>query len=378
MAVKEENASLETAPVDIEGGAKVPGPAQPVTPTPDFTVTEPPDDRSQVKTKRRQPWILWVMLGLLALALIAASSAYSGYRSAVRARTSFEATQIAGEAGNQFNLALTNITEGNYELAQQRLEYVIRLDPGFPGAKEKLAEVLLELRTTATPTTAPTSTLTPTPDLRGRDELYAQTLNYLASSDWTAAIDTALLLRKQYPDFKAVEIDGVLYIALRNRGVDKIALLADLEGGTYDLTLAGRFGPLDVEASNWRDWAELYIRGASFWDVDWAQAVYYFSQLALVAPNLRDGSGWTSTDRYIIALIKYGDWLVLQEEWCLAEEQYRLAYEYGRNPELEPTAVYAYEQCGGGEPDESPGETPTPGGLPVTIPSETPQPTPYP
>ena len=102
----------------------------------------------------------------------------------------------------------------------------------------------------------------------------------LIGRDWTGAIDTLLLLRKNYPDYMAVKVDDMLFVALRNRGIDKIAQLHDLEGGNYDLTLAERFGPLDAEARNWRDWAELYIRGASFWDVDWAQSVYYFSQLA--------------------------------------------------------------------------------------------------
>ena len=104
----------------------------------------------------------------------------------------------------------------------------------------------------------------------------------------------------------------MLFVALRNRGIDKIAQLHDLEGGNYDLTLAERFGPLDSEARNWRDWADLYIRGASFWDVDWGQAIYYFSQLASAAPNLSDLSGWTASSRYMDALLGYGDWFACQ------------------------------------------------------------------
>jgi hypothetical protein len=121
--------------------------------------------------------------------------------------------------------------------------------------------------------------------------------------------------RKRYPDYND-KSRRMLYVALRNRGVDKIALEADLEGGMYDLTLAEKFGPLDAEATNWRSWAELYRLGAGFWDIDWGQAVNYFSQLASAAPNLMDGSGLTARDRYREALLSYGDWLVQKGEWC--------------------------------------------------------------
>jgi len=54
-------------------------------------------------------------------------------------------------------------------------------------------------------------------------------------------------------------------------------------------------------------WARYYILGASFWELDWAQAVNYFSQVADAAPNLRDASNVTASQRYYQALLKYGD-----------------------------------------------------------------------
>lgn len=327
-------------------------------------------------TQRRGKWWLWALLGILLLALIGAGSAFAGYRSAIDERTAYGATQVAGEVSAQYDLALADIEAGNYELARQRLEYVIRLDPSYPGAADALASVLLEQRTTATPTLAPTPTVSPTPDLRGRDELYSQAQSFLAGADWSSAIDTLLTLRKQYPEFQAVQVDGMLYVALRNRGVSKIAS-SDLEGGTYDLTLAERFGPLDAEARNWSDWAEMYIRGASFWGIDWAQAVASFAELSATVPNLADASGWTATNRYLDALLGYGDWLAARGEWCLAAEQYATYLSLMANPAVEPTAVYADEQCSGGDgggeqPEGGPGTTPAPPGQP---PTPTPEPT---
>lgn len=333
----------------------------------------PQEPAAPRKGSRR--WILLTFLGVLLLALIAAGSTYAGYNSAIDQRTRYQSTLVAGEAANQYVLAQQDIALSNFDRARQRLEYIIQIDPNYPGVSEQLAFVLTQQRITATPTLAPTPTLTPTPDFRTRDELYAQVQNLLIGREWTTAIDTLLLLRKNYPDFMTVNVDGMLFVALRNRGIDKIAQLHDLEGGNYDLTLAERFGPLDSEARNWRSWAELYIRGASFWGVDWGQSVFYFSQLASAAPNLSDLSGWTASNRYLDALLGYGNWYAGRGEWCLAQEQFDTYMSLLASPQVEPTAVYAADQCsqGAGAP-ETPGEevTPTPGEI---IPTEAPPPT---
>ena len=327
---------------------------------------------SEPSGKRRSlRWLLYVVLGLLLLISIAVVSGYGGYQSAIDLRLGYKETQVSEETQRQFDLGMLDLQAGRLDLARQRFEYIIQLNPNFPGITEVLAEVLLEINTTATPTIAPTPTLSPTPDLRSQEELYLQAREHMAGADWTAAIDTLLTLRKRFPEYMTVEVDGLLYIALRNRGVQKISLQADLEGGTYDLTLAEGFGPLDVEARNWRDWAVLYTRGASFWDVDWQQAVYYFSQLAQIAPNLMDASRLTSFERYTLALIGYGDWLARQELWCDAQEQYQISLNLRGSQEVEPTASYVAEKCANPQPSGGSGSsevtltptlTATPGG----------------
>ncbi len=337
----------------------------------------PPDipDEPEKAPRGRRRWILWAILGVLLLALIAGGSVYAGYNSAIDQRTHYQSTLVANEATNQYVLAQQDIAAGNFDRARQRLEYIIKLDPNYPNVSDQLAYVLTQQRITATPTMVPTPTLTPTPDYRGRDELFAQAQSLLIGRDWTGTIETLLLLRKNYADFSAVQVDDMLFVALRNRGIDKIAQLYDLEGGNYDLTLAERFGPLDAEARNWRDWAELYIRGASYWGVDWAQSVSYFSQLAAAAPNLSDISGWTASNRYLDALLGYGDWLAARSQWCDAQAQYDTYMTLIASSLVEPTAVYAADQCAQGvSATATPGgeTTPTPGQV---IPIETPVPT---
>ncbi len=307
----------------------------------------PPDipDLPAKSPKGRRMWIVWAFVAVLILALIAGGSGFAGYNSAIDQRTHYQSTQVADEATNQYTQALQDIALGNYDRARQRLEYLIQIDPNFPDASNQLTFVLTQQRITATPTLVPSPTLTPTPDYRGRDDLFAQAQNQLNGRDWTGTIDTLLLLRKNFPDYLPVKVDDMLYVALRNRGIDKIAQLHDLEGGNYDLTLAERFGPLDTEAGNWRDWADLYIRGASFWDVDWAQVVYYFSQLASAAPNLSDLSGWTASNRYMDALLGYGDWFASHDQWCDAQAQYDTYMTLLASSQVEPTAVYAADKC---------------------------------
>ncbi|HEX6303805.1 MAG TPA: hypothetical protein VFZ76_06425, partial [Anaerolineales bacterium] len=136
-----------------------------------------------------------------------------------------------------------------------------------------------------------------------------------------------------------------------------------------------RFGPLDIEAKNYRDWADLYAKGVSFWELDWSQAVFYFGQLIVPAPNLRDSAGMTATERYRQALIRYGDQLAEANEFCLAQEQYEAAFNVASDPQVEPTASWVTRKCeneqedaeGGDEGEQEPTQppvetTPTPGG----------------
>ena len=317
----------------------------------------PSDEDKEITTtstqKRKRPtWPLWTFLGILGLVAVAAISAFSGYRSGINLRTDAKETQVASEIQQQFDLAQQDIANKQYDRARQRLQYVIQLDPQFPGAAEKLSDVLLELNTTATPTAAPTPTLTPTPDTRGVDELFSQAQSSLANSDWSTTIDTLLTLRKNDPNYQTVAVDDMLFLALRNRGADKILKEADLEGGIYDLSLAERFGPLDTEAESYLTWARIYILGASFWQIDWKQAVYYFEQVAPQLPNLRDGSGMTATERYRKALIGYGDSL-LQDDPCAAVDQYQQALSLGSDPDAEDGLNKAEKECSGNSDKKS-------------------------
>ena len=345
----------------------------------------PPPGEADLGTPRRSNLWRWLIpLSVLALLGIGAISAYGGYVSGIDQRTSSESTQVAMKVFEQFELGMQDFEARRFDLARQRFEYVIQLEPDYPGVTDMLAQVLLEINTTATPTPVPTPTLTPTPDVRNAEELFSQAQVSLADGQWNQAIEALLKLRKDETGYQPVKVDSMLFVALRNRGVDRILKEGDLEGGTYDLALAERFGPLDVEANNFRLWADLYVTGASFWGLDWAQAAYYFGQIVQFAPSLRDNTNLTAGERFRMATLKYGDQLAADGQWCEAYEQYNLAFSYGADPSVEPTATWVGNKCEGGDEDEGDGDgeeptpevTESPGPTEPPPPQETPTPEP--
>ena len=129
------------------------------------------------------------------------------------------------------------------------------------------------------------------------------------------------------------------------QGIEKIFRQGDLEGGIYDLALAERFSPLDIEAQSAREWARIYLLGSSFWEVYPEKAVYFFSQVASALPSLRDASGWTAIERLRASLIHWGDQLMGQEEWCVAQNKYEQASQIRYDAQLQTQLEVAFQKC---------------------------------
>jgi tetratricopeptide (TPR) repeat protein len=305
--------------------------------------SEPVQDGVKVLKARHWPWILF---GILIVLVGTAFGAWLGYQSGIQMRLTRHTNEVAIAATTQFQLGLADQAAGRYEMARKRFEYVIQLDPNFPGVSQKLAEVMLASAIANAPTEVPSPTpvITPTPDNRGVEDLIKQAQDDLRKKDWTTVINTLDVLRKTDITYRAVDADGMYYLALRFRGVDKILKEGNLEGGLYDLALAERFGPLDGDADGFRTWARLYLAGASFWGVDWPKVIDYFSQIILALPNLRDGT-MTAIERYHVALTKYGDQLALKEQFCDAQKLYEEAKTIGSSPAIEATLTYLKNQC---------------------------------
>jgi tetratricopeptide (TPR) repeat protein len=301
---------------------------------------------------------LWGLLAAVLLTIAAVIGAWVGYEDGVQ--SGFELATLAApdQVREQYQLAIQDYEYGRYDLARQRFVYVLTQAPGeYPEAAGYIEglEAALETTATFTPTVVtPTLTLTPTPDTRQEEAIFASAKSLIAAGDWTAAIETLIALRNKNLTYRVYEVDDMLYAALRNRGEDKILRQGDLEGGIYDLSLAEKFGPLDYQAVVYRDWARLYLTALGFWEAYPAQAVYYFGQIAAAAPGLQDSVGWTAGWRYRMSLIHYGDQLASEGKWCEAEAQYQASMDLRQQDGLRPTLMYASNRCATPTPDFSP------------------------
>ncbi len=311
-----------------------------------------------------------VLVGIFAVLLLGALGGVLGYNAGLQSRIQQQSSQVAAAAATQFQLGLDDMVNGRYVMARGRFEYVISLDPGFPGVKEKLTEVMIALIPTTIPTATltPTPIFTPTPDTRGEQEMFKNIKQSLADKKWDEAIVSIEALRTKNLSYETIAVDGFYYIALRNRGVDKILRLGDLEGGMYDLALTARFGPLDRDAESYQVWARYYVTGASFWEVDWEKSAYYFGLVAPYLPNLRDSSNIFAIDRYRQAATKYAEKLLNDGEACKANELLaNILKNNFKNATTEPLATKAYGEC------HPPTETPKPQ-PPTATPTITPTP----
>jgi tetratricopeptide (TPR) repeat protein len=225
---------------------------------------------------------------------------------------------------------------GQYEIARQHFEYILKIDPQNSAAADQLTQVILKMnQANLAPTERPTATLTPTLDTRDQEELFALAQAFRDQRNWDALLDTLDILRIHSPEYKAVEVDGLYYIAYRNRGMQRIQFEGNLEGGIFDLNRAELFGFLDVDAANYRNWASKYITGVSFWQVDWEQVVNYFGPLAISAPFLSDSSQFTAQDRLATAQVEVNLQVLAearakysQKRWCEAYDLYSEATQY--------------------------------------------------
>jgi len=310
--------------------------------------------------KPKRNWMSLLMAIVLfagGLMILAAVSGWLGYQSGQQQRYAQVTVTVDAYLASQLAQAIEDVTNENYVLAQDRLEYILSVKPNYQPAMDLLVDIGVILNVTATPSPVPaTSTPTPTKDSRPAKEMFNSALALASLEEWDAALDTLANLRQSNPGYKIVEVDGLIYLCLRNRGIYKI-LNQDLEGGIYDFLLAEQFGPLDGETENYRNWARLYLLGNAFWGAYPEQAAYYYGQLVSAAPSITDASGVSAFYRYWASLLQIAENLAKEEKWCEASESMVHVLGTWDQAYVYPTATWVYQKCLLGTPSVTP--TPT-------------------
>jgi len=317
----------------------------------------------------------WIALGILGMLVIAFAGAAIGYSSAIKVRQTEETNQRLIVATTQFELSLQNIKDGNLDLAKRRLEYVIQVSPNYPGAADKLAEVLVDQAQANQGSNNSAASSLPvvvaTKDTRGSAAIFAQAQQQLAAQDWQNLYISVSSLRDLDPTYEAIKVDGMYYLALRNVAIKNIQA-GNLEIGIYQLSVAEQIGPIDggtdpsvVSADAYRQWARMYVNAGSYWGVagDWSKVVAGFSELYAIVPNLIDFNGITVKERYAQSLEGYGDDLQSIYDWCNAVTQYETSQSIMNIQTVSDKLPQARANCA--NPPPTPTPTPNPAWTPT-------------
>jgi len=265
--------------------------------------------------------------------------AYSGYRVGTSQNRIVAATTMASEVALQYDLARKNIDMGHYKLAIERLEFVMNTAPDYPGVTDLLDQTRGKVDPTAVPIIESTKVV-----IAGRDQITsAERLRIIrmsyANQEWQNVITNIDLLKASSIDYSHVEVDGMLFVALRNRGIQRIEI-GDLELGLADLEHAEHITQLDQVANQRRRWGSLYQSASIFWNINWQIVIDNLYILYQIAPNFRDTSSKLFTARAL-----YGETLLKEEDYCLAEEQFAFALDMKSEESLEMKWMESAANC---------------------------------
>jgi tetratricopeptide (TPR) repeat protein len=327
------------------------------------TLTMPANLAKPKKNKKGGCLFTTLLLTFGAMVLVLAVlgiAGYLGYSAGEADHQKRMATALYSELQNQYDLAVQDITANRVQLAEKRLLYIQGVDANYPG----LAQLLAQTVPTAefTPTPSPTPMPTPTPLAEGvtAEELFAQLQQSAEQANWDNVLELAGVLRLSHPDFSPEQVDGIVFRALRNRGVARIEA-GQLEVGILDLKNAERLAPLDIDAVQRYNWARMYLFGRDFENFNWPLSIENYSTLYLVAPNFLDVA-----ERLWQAYAKFGAALAGGGDVCGASTQYANALAIRSDVELESKRLEMENQCLLG--------TPTPEGALPSAEGNTPDP----
>jgi len=280
------------------------------------------------------------LFAILGIVLSISGMAYGGYRAGVQQRTVVVATAVADEIQLQYSLAVQDIEIGQLGVAVQRLEYIIQMDPEFPGAARMLAKARESANGVSLRAPQPTDVTLPVEERLSADELFNLLTEAYHQGDWSEAVLRADVLKATDAEYRSTSVDSMLFVSLSKRGIERIDA-GVLELGLTDLEHAEQIIDLDDVALQRRRWASLYLAGKTFWELNWKLAIDNFSTLNQIAPNFLDTRSLLRN-----GYVAYGEVLLQAQDACLSEEQFAAAVELEADAQTEQQLADAKEACG--------------------------------
>ena len=275
----------------------------------------------------------------MAIVASIAIMAYGGYRAGAKQRAAVVATEVANEVQMQYSLALQDMEIGQSGVALQRLEYILKVNPDYPDAVDLLAKAREDASGLALRSVQPTEVLQLDQNRLSAEDRFRLLVLAYDSRDWSETVQRASDLNVNNVDHRSETVNGMLFVSLRNRGIERIDS-GLLELGIADLEQAEQIMSLDNVALQRRRWASLYLAGMAFWDLNWQLVIENFSVLNEIAPNFQNARRLLR-DAYIF----YGNELVQSQESCLAKEQFVAALEIAVDSKIEDQLSAAEKKC---------------------------------
>lgn len=250
------------------------------------------------------------------------------------------------EATVHYERGLAHMEAEEYELAIAEFEHTLRLDPTHREAREALRDAKTIALAQPTPTSATLN--------EAVVAIFAEAEGLYQEQKWEEVVQRLTQLRDLAPDYRTQEVSDMLYQANYNLGL-QLVREDQVNEGTHAFEQALIERPGDPEASRQLDLSSLYASAQATWGTDWPSTIDYLEQLYTLTPDYLDVK-----DALYEAYEGYGDALVEEEAWCLAELQYAEATILKSDPEMQDKWDEAIRLCR--QPSPTPG-TPRPTGM---------------
>lgn len=240
-------------------------------------------------------------------------------------------TDRQAQADRYYKEGLANFASGKLELAKADFEYVLKLEPNYPGAQEQIAQVTERLTVKPTPTSAALTSAI--------DQLYQNGISAYQSQKWAAAIDALAQVRSIDPNYQADQVGQYLFEASVTYGLE---LIDDdrLEEAIAYLDQAAYIRPLPAEAALQAQYAKLYLTARGYWNVNWDKAIERFTELYTIAPGYKD-----TFARLVGSYVEYGNERVRAGDSCTAQKQYAEAIKLSPSTTLQAQLDQATQVC---------------------------------
>jgi tetratricopeptide (TPR) repeat protein len=302
---------------------------------------------------------IFICVVLAALTIAGAGGWFAGERDRAQTATASAVAQV----GTQYALSQGDLQSGNYSMAAQRLNWIMTVQPDFPGAADALAQVQAALNQTEPPEPTISSSTG-----QSADKLFEEAQGYYDAQQWANAITRLRDAQAADPSYRADEVKAMLYNALVTLGLQ---YLRDergdrLEEGVALLDEAEKIKPLDDQTGGERNLARLYQTGRTYDGLNWQIAINNYEAIYAIAPNYRDVKVRLRT-----AYNKFADQLVFLGGHCDAADLYALSLAIKREEDIVAKYNTAAAECANPTPTPPGGFTITPGG-PTLTPFETP------